>query len=94
MRWTPYQLNLGDFHKVIVGEGKLDRNFFAAFCKANNINGFGYAFTGMHTTQPYEPSGFAEFVRYLPVLEGLSGFANLTDLVLSAMRATIRVRNC
>jgi hypothetical protein len=82
VRWTPYQLNLSDYHKVIVGEGESDRNFFAAFCKANSINGFGFAFTGMHTTEPYVPSGFTAFVRFLPTLEKLTGFANLTDLVL------------
>jgi hypothetical protein len=82
VRWTPYQLNLGDYHKVIVGEGESDRNFFAAFFRANNINGFGFAFTGMHTTEPYEPSGFGEFVRFLPALERLRGFVDLTDLIL------------
>lgn len=82
MRWKPYELNLHDRHKVIVGEGESDRNFFTAFCRANNIAGFDFAFTGMHTTAPYQPSGFAEFVRFLPVLEGLTGFDKLTDLVL------------
>jgi len=82
VRWTPYQLNLSDYHKVIVGEGESDRNFFAAFCRANNVNGFGFAFTGMHTTEPYEPSGFGEFVRFLPAIERLASFNNLTDLIL------------
>lgn len=82
MRWKPYLLNLRDCHKVIVGEGESDRHFFTAFCRANNINGFDYAFTGMHSPPPYQPSGFSEFVRYLPVLEKLADFSSLTDLVL------------
>jgi hypothetical protein len=82
VRWKPYQLSLRDYRKVIVGEGESDRNFFAAFCKANKIVGFDFAFTGMHTTDPYQPSGFAEFVRYLPVLERQAEFDKLTDLVL------------
>jgi hypothetical protein len=67
---------------VIVGEGESDRNFFVAFCRANNIDGFDFAFTGMHTTTPYQPSGFSEFVRFLPVLERQADFDKLTDLIL------------
>jgi hypothetical protein len=82
VRWKPYGIDLRDYHKVIVGEGESDRSFFAAFCRANNINGFGFAFTGMHKGEPYQPSGFTEFVRYLPVLERQAEFDKLTDLVL------------
>jgi hypothetical protein len=78
----PYQLNLRDNHKVIVGEGESDRNFFTAFCRANNINGFDFAFTGMHTTPPYTPSGFGAFVQFLPAFERLADFGKLTDVIL------------
>jgi hypothetical protein len=82
VRWKPYEIRLRDYRKVIVGEGESDRNFFVAFCTANQIAGFDFAFTGMHATSPYQPSGFSEFVRYLPVLERLADFDKLTDLVL------------
>lgn len=75
-------MNFRDYHKVIVGEGESDRHFFTAFCRANNIKGFDFAFTGMHTTEPYEPSGFSVFFRILPALESLAGFSDLTDLIL------------
>lgn len=82
MRWTPYQLDLRRNHKVIVGEGESDRNFFTAFCRANNITGFDFAFTGMHTEPPYMPSGFAAFVLFLPALEKVANFDTLTDVIL------------
>jgi hypothetical protein len=76
-----YRLDLIQHHKVIVGEGKSDSHFFDAFCAINKISGFAYAFTGMHNDS-HNPAGFAEFVRYLPVLYSLAGFEQLTDLVL------------
>jgi hypothetical protein len=82
VRWTPYQISLADYRKLIVGEGESDRNFFKAFCTANAIAGFDFAFTGMHTEPPYVPSGFAAFARYLPTLERQTHFDRLTDLVL------------
>jgi hypothetical protein len=36
----------------------------------------------MHTEPPYEPSGFGAFHLYLPALERLTGFRDLTDLIL------------
>jgi len=78
-----YLLSLRDYHKVIVGEGESDRNFFKAFCTANSITGYDFAFTGMHAPgDPHSSSGFTEFFRYLPVLERLADFDRLTDLVL------------
>lgn len=76
-----YGLDLRNYRKVIVGEGESDRNFFAAFCAANGIKGFDFAFTGMHSPT-YEPSGNTEFFRYLAALEKLAGFNNLTDVIL------------
>jgi hypothetical protein len=77
-----YKLDLTKYHKAIVGEGKSDSHFFQAFCEANDIVGFGYAFTGMHDPESLNPAGFDAFVRYLPALCNLSGFNQLTDLVL------------
>src|SRR5438874_3690341 len=76
-----YETVLTRNHKLIVGEGESDRNFFAEFCVANSIEGFEYAFTGMHNPT-YSPQGFGEFQRYLPVLKDVAGFSALTDLVL------------
>lgn len=78
---SKYRLDLIKHHKVIVGEGKSDSHFFDAFCAANNIQGFGYAFTGMHD-EGHSPAGFTVFVRYLFALNSLAGFDQLTDLVL------------
>jgi len=76
-----YAIDLTSRHKVIVGEGESDRSFFAEFCARNVIEGFDYAFTGMHSNK-YTPSGFDCFVAYLPVLSRLAGFSSLTDVVL------------
>lgn len=74
--------DLTTYHKLVVGEGSSDFKFFKAFCAANHISGFSYAFTGMHSIS-YQPSGFDQFKSYLIVLERLSGFAALGDLVLA-----------
>jgi hypothetical protein len=76
-----YNVDLTRCHKLIVGEGESDRNFFAAFCPVNSIDGFEYAFTGMHNDK-YSPSGFDSFRHYLPALYNVAGFSSLTDLVL------------
>lgn len=82
-----YPFDLRNHRKLIVGEGESDRNFFAAFCAANEIQGFGYAFTGMHAGERYEPSGFDCFVKFLPALSALTDFDLLTDLVIVCDRA-------
>lgn len=79
--YAPINLTGLSHYKVIVGEGESDRNFFAALCAYNGIDGFQYAFTGMHNDK-YDPSGFDCFFRYLPVLSRAAGFSNLQDIVL------------
>jgi hypothetical protein len=76
-----YDVNLSLRHKLIVGEGESDRAFAADFCVRNAIDGFDYAFTGMHSPT-YKPSGFGNFKDYLFALPRLAGFDELTDLVL------------
>jgi hypothetical protein len=76
-----YNTDLITNHKLIVGEGESDRNFFAAFCVRNQIEGFAYAFTGMHSDK-FNPSGFDTFGRYLVALERVTGFDSLEDIVL------------
>lgn len=76
-----YRLDLTGRHKLIVGEGESDRNFFAEFCWRNSIEGFDYGFAGMHNPK-YRPSGFDRFTEFLVTLHRLSGFNTLTDLVL------------
>lgn len=76
-----YSIDINKNHKIIVGEGESDRNFFAAFCEKNSIDLFDFAFTGMANSN-YNPSGFDNFKNFLVVLERLNGFLNLTDLIL------------
>jgi hypothetical protein len=78
-----YEIDLRTCHKLIVGEGVSDRNFFAALCARNGIEGFGFAFTAMHDPQ-HRDGGFGAFYKYLSGLTLLRGFADLTDLVLVA----------
>lgn len=76
-----YAIDLRKYHKLSVGEGESDRNFLAAFCAANGIDGFDYGFSGMHN-EGFNPSGFDVFESFLATLPRLAGFASLTDLVL------------
>lgn len=68
-----YGIDLTRYHKLIVGEGESDRNFFAAFCANAGLSDFDYAFAA---------SGFSSFVHYLSGLPQLAGFPDLADLVL------------
>lgn len=45
--------------KLIVGEGPSDFKFFKAFCAANGIDGFEYAFTGMSVVELHRLTGGA-----------------------------------
>lgn len=77
-----YKINLERYHKLIVGEGESDRNFFSEFCVSNVIEGFDYAFAGMHDLETYSPSGFDNFEKLLVILPRVPHFDVLTDVVL------------
>lgn len=72
----------GKNHKIVVGEGESDLVFVAAFCAANGIDGFEYAFAGMQNSPSYTPCGFDVFGDFLVHLEQQAGFPDLVDLVL------------
>lgn len=67
--------------RIIVGEGESDFKFWQAFCSANNINGFNYAFSGIFNNDA-TPSGIDVFDKFLKGLVVLPKFAECTDVVL------------
>lgn len=67
--------------RVIVGEGESDFKFWQAFCRANSINGFNYAFSGIFHNDA-SPSGIDVFDKFLKALVFLPKFLECTDIVL------------
>lgn len=72
-------------NKLIVGEGESDLQFFQELCVKNVIEGFEFAFTGMHEVKPsgeYGEAGFEAFGKYLKAFGKTSDLPKVTDIVL------------
>ena len=80
-----YEHNFTYNKKLIVGEGDSDLRFLRAFCVKNMIEGFEFAFTGMHATKDnggYAEGGFENFGKYLTSVSKTVPFPSVTDYVL------------